>query len=103
MKFQYCLHRMVDDQLICSVVTWLLALSQTSPGFLHVFCTSLLKTLWDKEKLLETSNFSFSHDVLYPFYELSAILIKLQNCCLQSLSVLKSLKFVIWERVTLLH
>ena len=29
--------------------------------------TSLLKTLWEKEKLLVTSNFSFSHSVLYPF------------------------------------
>ena len=29
--------------------------------------TSLLKTLWEKEKLLVTSNFSFSHSVFYPF------------------------------------
>ena len=29
--------------------------------------TSLLKTLWVKEKLLLTSNFSFSHSVLYLF------------------------------------
>ena len=29
--------------------------------------TSLLKTLWEKEKLLVTSNFSFSHCVFYPF------------------------------------
>ena len=29
--------------------------------------TSLLKTLWEKEKLLVTSNFSFSHHVFYPF------------------------------------
>ena len=27
--------------------------------------TSLLKTLWEKEKLLVTSNFSFSHSVFY--------------------------------------
>ena len=29
--------------------------------------TSLLKTLWEREKLLITSNFSFSHSVFYPF------------------------------------
>ena len=34
-------------------------LSETSPDFLSVGFTSLLKTLWEKEKLLMTSNFSF--------------------------------------------
>ena len=29
--------------------------------------TNLLKTLWEKEKLLVTSNFSFSHSVFYLF------------------------------------
>ena len=53
-------------------------LSQTSPGFYvsgsFVFaCQSLLKTLWEKEKLLVKSNFSFSHIVFYPFGELSTI------------------------------
>ena len=46
--------------------------------FLRVCSTSLLKTLWEKEKLLVTSNFSFSHSVFYPFRKLSAILIKLK-------------------------
>ena len=46
--------------------------------FLCVGSTSLLKTLWEKEKLLVTSNFSFSHSVFYPFGEFSAILIKLE-------------------------
>ena len=69
------------------------------PWFLHVCSTSLLKTLWEKEKLLVTSNFSFSNSVFYPFGELSAILIKFKNCHLQTLSVWKRLKFVIWERV----
>ena len=46
------------------------------PLFLHVCSTSLLKTLGENEKLLVTSNFSFSHCVFYPFGELSAILIK---------------------------
>ena len=51
-----------------------LTLSQTSP----VCSTSLLKTMWEKEKLLVTSNFSFSHGVFYSFGELSAILSKLK-------------------------
>ena len=28
---------------------------------------AFLKTLWEKEKLLVMSNFSFSHSVFYPF------------------------------------
>ena len=35
-----------------------------------------MKTMWEKEKLLLTTNFSFSHNVFYPFGELSANLIK---------------------------
>ena len=46
------------------------------PWFLRVCGKSLLKTLWEKEKLLVTSKFSFSHSVFYPFGELSAIFIK---------------------------
>ena len=46
------------------------------PWFLRVCSTGLLKTLWEKEKLLVTSNFSLSHSVFYPFGELSAIFIK---------------------------
>ena len=48
------------------------------PWFLCVCSTSLLKTQWDKEKLLVTSNFSFSHSVFLPFGELSAIFIKFE-------------------------
>ena len=46
------------------------------PLFLCVCSTSLLKTLWEKEKLLITSNFSISHNVFYPFEEPSSIFIK---------------------------
>ena len=37
------------------------------PLFLSVCGTRLLKTLWEKEKLLVTSNFPFSHSVFHPF------------------------------------
>ena len=46
--------------------------------FLRVCSTSLLKTMWEKEKSLVTSNFSFSHSVFYPFGELSTIFIKFE-------------------------
>ena len=51
-------------------------LSQTSPGFY----VSALKVFWkhceEKEKLLVTSNFSFSHIEPHSFEELSAIFVK---------------------------
>ena len=55
-----------------------LTLSQTSPGFLRVCNTSYLKRLWEKEKLLIKSKFSFSHSVFYLLEELSAISIKFE-------------------------
>ena len=48
------------------------------PWFLHVCSASLLKTLWEKEKLLVRSNFSFSNSVFYPFGELPAIFIRFE-------------------------
>ena len=48
---------------------------QNKPLFLRACNSSLLKTLWEKEKLLVTSNFSFSHNVFYPFGKRSAKLI----------------------------
>ena len=48
------------------------------PWFLRVCSTSLLKKLREKEKLLVTSNFFFSHSVFYLFGQLPAILIKLK-------------------------
>ena len=51
------------------------------PWFSCVWYTSLLKTLWEKDKLLVTSNFSFFHSVFYhsvfyPLGKLSSIVIK---------------------------
>ena len=45
------------------------------PLFLDVCSTSLLQTMWEKEKSLMTSNFSFSHNVFQPFRALSTIYI----------------------------
>ena len=66
--------------------------------FLRVCSTSLSKTLREMEKLLVTSNFSFSHSVFYPFGKFSAIFIKFE-IVICKLPVWKSLKFVVWERV----
>ena len=46
------------------------------PLFSRVYSINLLKTLWEKEKLLVASNFSFSHSIFSPFGEHSAIFIK---------------------------
>ena len=43
------------------------------PLYLRVCSTSLLKTLPEKEKMLTTSNASFSPSVFYPYEELSVI------------------------------
>ena len=69
------------------------------PWFLRVCSTSLLKTLWKKEKLLVTSNFSFSHSVFYLFEELSAIFNKIEIVVCKPISIWTSLIFVVWERV----
>ena len=55
----------------------------------------LLKTLWEKEKLLMMSNFSFSHSVFLPFRELPAIVIKSEIvvCKLFQFGRVKNLSF----------
>ena len=50
----------------------------TKPWFSCVCCTSPLKTMWEKEKLLIMINFSFSHSIFYQFQKLSAIFIKFE-------------------------
>ena len=49
---------------------------QSKPWFLRVCSTNSLKTLWEKEKLLVTSNFSFCCSVFYLSEESSVIFIK---------------------------
>ena len=78
-----------------------LTLYQTSPGF-YGSVVQVLKTLCEKEKLLVTSNFSFSHSVFYPFRELFPHFHQIQNCCLQLRSVWKGLKFVVLSVVQVL-
>ena len=49
------------------------------PWILRFCSTRLLKTLWEKEKLLVTSNFYFFHGVFYLIEELSAIFNKTET------------------------
>ena len=61
--------------------------------FLRVCCTTLLKTLWEKEKLLVTSNFSFSRNVFYLFEELSAISIEFKIVVCKLFQIVKKSSF----------
>ena len=54
-----------------------LTLSQTSPGF-YVSAEQVFWKHWKKQKLLETSNFYFSHSVFYPSEELASIFIQFE-------------------------
>ena len=60
------------------------------PWILHVCSTSLMKTLWEKEKLLVISNFSFSQ-CFQPLCRTPCTFHEIQNCRLQTLSVWKCL------------
>ena len=56
----------------------LLTLSHTSPGFYLSAEQVFLKTLWEKEKLLVMSNYSFSHSGFYPFGKHPTIFIQFE-------------------------
>ena len=69
------------------------------PWFLRVCSKSLLKGLWEKEKLLVMSNFSFSHSVFYIFRELFAIVIEFQIVVIEQFQFRRVLIFAVRERV----
>ena len=80
-------YRWIHKNQFCSTTDWFmmqngsLACRKFNPfpnKFLHVCPTILLETLWEKEKLLVTNDFSFSHSVYYTFGEHSAIFIKFE-------------------------
>ena len=96
-----CLTQFLDIKLFIrrqNLHFFIVTLFQTSPCFLCVCSTSLLKTLWEKDKLIVMSNFSFSHSDFYRFGELSAIFIEFKIVIANSYQF-GSLKFVVWERV----
>ena len=62
----------------------------TCPGF-YVSAVQVFENTAGKGEI--------ARNVFYPSAELSAIHIKLKNCRLRTLTVWKSIKFVIWEIV----
>ena len=70
----------------------------SKPLFLHGCTTILLKTLWEKEKLLITSNFSFFHSVFYLFEELPGIFIKFK-IVVYKLQTLRVLNLSFWKEL----
>ena len=62
----------------------------------------ILKTQWEKEKLLATSNFSFSHRVCYQFGGLSAIFIQSDLLSTNSFSMEESKKFLFDKGLTII-
>ena len=81
-----------------------LTLSQTKPCFLCVCRASLLKTMWCGNRR------NCSKRAIFPFYTASSTLLEnfpqfpqfhqIYNRLLPTLSVWKSPKFIVWERVT---
>ena len=56
-----------------------------------------METLWEREKLLVTSYFSFSHDVRHPFGELPAILVKSKIVVCKLFQFGKCLNLPFWK------
>ena len=100
------------------LLLWLLKLNKPSSAILNtskrqltlcqtsrVFCVSAVQVFWkhrgEKEKLLVTSNFSFSHSVFYPSCELSSIFIQSKIVVDANSSSWKSVKFVVLKSVKL--
>ena len=66
------------------------------PWFLRVCSVSLLKTLWEKEKLLIISPFPTVFSIHSEHFLVFSSTLKLSSA---NFSVWQSLKFVVWERV----
>ena len=78
----------------------ILTSSQTNPSFTCMqYC--LLKNTVGKGKSLVTSDLSFFHIVFYILVQPLAIFIIFENCRWQILSVWKSMKLVVWEKIKL--
>ena len=68
------------------------------PWFLRVCSTSLLKTL-GKGEIARNEQFLLFPQCFLSIWETFCHFHQVQNCRRPTLSVLKSLKFVVWERV----
>ena len=80
-SFCHCFYFKRDQNVSYGIRGQYQTLSETSPCFLFFTCLqykSIENIAGKKEKLLLTSNFSFSHIVLFPFGKLSAIFTKFE-------------------------
>ena len=68
------------------------------PWFSRVCYTSLENTV-GKGEIARNKQFLFFPQLLLTFWIIFSHVYQIPNCCLQTLSVWKSLKFVVWERV----
>ena len=76
-----------------------LTLYHTIPTFNDPDKRSLLKTLWEKEKMLVTSIFSFSHNDFYPSKKECLFLKYIYFVVCKCVEFLTVLKLVVWYRV----
>ena len=72
------------------------------PNRAHVSSTSLLKTVL-KGEIARNEQFLVFQLCFLLFLRTFCHFIKLKNCRLQAVSDWKSLKFVVWEQVNLIH
>ena len=75
-----------------------LALSQTSPGFYMSTVKSFENTV-GKEEIANNEQFLFFLQGFLPIWRTYFHFQQVIICCLQTLSVWRSLNFVVWERV----
>ena len=69
------------------------------PWFLRVCSTGLLKNTVGKGEIARNEQFLLFPQCFLPFWRTLCHFHEVWNCRLQTLSIWKSLKFVIWERV----
>ena len=73
--------------------------SQTSPVFLCVGSTSLLKNTVGKGEIARNEQFLLFPQCFLPFWKTLCHFHRIRNCHQYTLSVWKGLKFIVWERV----
>ena len=91
-------HCVVTGKVLSSRFFYIIPLPK-KPLFLRICSISLLKTRWEKEKIARYEQFLLFPQCFQHFQRISRHFHQIQNCCLQTLSVWKSLKFFVRERV----
>ena len=76
-----------SNQLYHFTFIFLPYLTFTTQSRLLMTLRDLLKTLWEKEKMLETSIFSFSHNIFYPLQNKFQFFSCISFCRPQKLSI----------------